>query len=200
MDQILDIVASKFEERDISIDVILPNIKLLDSYSRQSPAFNDPRYLPFYYRFGCQVRPKKVLQIGSKIGLVAASFLKGCKTVDEWFVIDELNSCLNIVESNIKLNGCKKINFRFLDKNPIIDSEEFEFFADMAIISEKFDAKKLMEYMEFAWSSLKTDCFLIVDYVKEKELNETFVSFFNIKNRKPFLFNTRYGVGVLTRW
>ena len=27
MDQILDIVASKFEERDISIDVILPNIK-----------------------------------------------------------------------------------------------------------------------------------------------------------------------------
>ena len=64
---------------------------------------------------------------------------------------------------------------------------------------EKFDAKKLMEYMEFAWSSLKTDCFLIVDYVKEKELNETFVSFFNIKNRKPFLFNTRYGVGVLTR-
>ena len=199
MDQILDIVANKFENRDIATDVILPNVKLLDTSSRQSPAFNDPRYLPFYYRLGCEIKPKKVLQFGSKIGLVSAAFLKGCKTVDEWFFIDENKTYLNIIESNLKLNGCNKIEFRFLDKNPIENEEKFELYADIALIAEEYDSKRLMTYMNFAWNSLKLDGLLVVDYIQKIDLHDAFMSFCEIKNRTPVFFKTRYKVGVLTK-
>jgi predicted O-methyltransferase YrrM len=199
MDQILDIVASKFENRDIATDVILPNIKLLDTSSRQSPAFNDPKYLPFYYRLGCEIKPKKVLQFGSKIGLISAAFLKGCRTVDEWFFIDENKTYLNIIESNLKLNGCNKIKFRFLDKNPIENEEKFELYADIALIAEEYDSKKLMTYMNFAWNSLKSDCLLVVDYIQKSDSHDAFMSFCEIKNRTPVFFKTRYKVGILTK-
>jgi hypothetical protein len=199
MDQTLDIVANKFENRDIATDVILPNIKLLDTSSRQSPAFNDPRYLPFYYRLGCEIKPKKVLQFGSKIGLVSAAFLKGCKTVDEWFFIDENKTYLNIIESNLKLNGCNKIEFRFLDKNPIENEEKFELYADIALIAEEYDSKRLMTYMNFAWNSLKLDGLLVVDYIQKIDSHDAFMSFCEIKNRIPVFFKTRYKVGVLTK-
>jgi hypothetical protein len=199
MDQTLDIVANKFENRDIATDVILPNIKLLDTSSRQSPAFNDPRYLPFYYRLGCEIKPKKILQFGSKIGLVSAAFLKGCKTVDEWFFIDENKTYLNIIESNLKLNGCNKIEFRFLDKNPIENEEKFELYADIALIAEEYDSKRLMTYMNFAWNSLKSDGLLVVDYIQKIDSHDAFMSFCEIKNRTPVFFKTRYKVGVLTK-
>ena len=60
---------------------LLAGAKLLDESSRNSGEYQDFNYLPFYYHLGKQLTPKVVYQIGAKLGLVGACFLRSCKTV-----------------------------------------------------------------------------------------------------------------------
>jgi hypothetical protein len=200
MQDLLKIVDLKFNKANISTDVILPNVKLLDSASKESPAFLDPKYLPFYYRLGCELKAKNVIQKGSKLGLIGASFMKGCKTIEDWLVIEDTKPFVNIIESNLKLNGCPKIEFRYLDKAPITDDEKNQKLVDIVFISEKEeDEQKLMKYMRFLWNQLKPNGLLVIDYFYDKMINQSFLNFCNVKNKEPVSFNTRYGVGVLVK-
>lgn len=194
MDLCLEKVLESFTKKNISTDVILSNVKLLDSSSKNSPAYNDPKYFPFFYRLGCEVNPKKVIQIGSKLGLVGSSFLKGCKNVEEWHVFDDENCYKNIIDSNLRLSGCSKIFFESTD----LFNESF-LFAELGLLTEKYDLKKMNFCLEFLWKNLKSECYLVVDYVEDPEIKENFYNFCFIKNRKPVLFNTRYGVGIIKK-
>jgi hypothetical protein len=198
IDQI-KLVESKFYKRDISVDVIMPHVKMLDSSSKDSPAFLDPKYLPFYYRLGCEIKSRDIIQIGSNLGLIGAAFMKGCKTVNNWQIIDSKKTFINIVESNLKLNGNPKVTFRYLDENPIDLDEKVELLADVAFISEPQEEKNLMKYMDFLWNRLKSNGLLVVDHFDTPVINKYFLSFCSIKNKEPILFKTRYGVGILIK-
>jgi hypothetical protein len=188
-------IEDNLKKGSITTDVIIPNVKLLNFSSKNSPEFNDFNYLPFYYHLGNYLKPKKVIQIGSKLGLVGACFLKSCKTVEEWTIYEDFNQNYRFVDSNLRLNGCKNILFKNIKKDEVENNKN----TDIAFLSEKFDNEKTVIFLEFLWNSLKNDSYLIVDYIKDDQISEIFQNFYFIKNRKPILFNTRYGLGILKR-
>lgn len=192
----LQSVEEKFEKHSISTDVVLPGVKLLDHTSRFSPGFTDTKYLPFYYRLGCELNPNNVIQVGSNLGLVGAAFLRGCKTVHEWVVFDTFVNSSNIVISNLNLFGNLKVSYHLFDLS--YRSKLQESF-DLAFLSQFFGPKETDIFLDFLWSQLKSEGFLVVDYVEHDYVKESFFNFCKIKNREPFLFKTRYGVGIIKR-
>jgi hypothetical protein len=199
MEILLEKVRNEFQNRSISTDVLLPNVKVVNLTSKDSPAFNDPKYLPFYYRLGCQVKVSNAIQIGSKLGLVGASFTKGCKSLEEWIVVENKSLNHRFVESNLKLCGCKKVVFFDFDSANNISPVKIDKKADIAFLSECFDSKQTDIYLDFLWNILKSDSFLVVDYLEDTQVSESFQKFCVIKNREPTLFKTRYGIGVLQK-
>ena len=193
--KIFDLVENKFNDRDISTEVILPNIKLLTSSSKESPEFLDPKYFPFYYRLGCEIQPKKIIQIGSKLGLIASSFLKGCKSVEEWHFFDDTKPAINIIKSNLTINGCSNCFFKY----PINLEYNNNIFFDLAFLSQSYDSNNELSYMKFLWNALKSGGVLVVDYLFDKNVSECFNDFCLIKNRTPKIIKTRYGVGIIVK-
>jgi hypothetical protein len=183
----------------ISTDVLLPQVKLPNNSSKQSPAFSDPNYLPFYFRLGMESNPQVVCQIGCNLGLVGACFIKGCKTVREWISFDGKNQNSRFVESNLKLAGCPKITIKDLDFSTKNFDTNVEKVADMAFLSESFDIKKTEISLDLLWNCLKPDGFLVVDYIHDTQIFASFQRFCQIKNREPVLFKTRYGIGIVIR-
>ncbi len=194
IESLLGVVEATFENKSISTDVLLSGVKVLDATSKSSPAFNDPRYLPFYCRLGCVFKPKQVIQIGPKLGLVGASFLKGCRTTEKWTVIGDNQSVSSIVASNLKLD--RELNIEFWQLNDFLKVKDI-LLKDMALLSEPYD--KIFDHLEFLWSQLRPEGLLVIDYIQNDVINEAFLSFCRVKNREPKLFNTRYGVGIIKR-
>ena len=190
----LKLVKSKFENGHTTTDVLLSNVKLLESSSRQSPAFSDPKYFPFYFKFGNEFNFSNIIQIGCKLGLVAASLSQGCKTIENWVAFDEDDFAKKIVESNMRLFSKSKIKYSKFD-NKVDDSKNF----DLGIIAESFTKDKNIKFLDFVWNSIKNDSLLLVDYIYDKEMKEPFFDFCKLKNREPFCFNTRYGIGVVVK-
>lgn len=191
---IIEKVEKSFE-KDISTEVILPSIKVLNVSSKQSPEFLDPKYIPFYYRLGLELKCKIAIQVGSKLGLIASSFLKGCKSIEEWHFFDEIKPPINIIESNIKMSGCYKSDFNF----PVDLNKKINFLADIAFLSQPYDSNSSLSYMKFLWDRIKSNSFLIVDYVFQPDVKKSFEDFCSIKNRNPKIIKTRYGVGIISK-
>jgi len=196
MEEIFKIVECKFENKNISTNTIIPNIKIINNSSKDSPAFTDPRYLPFYYRLGCEVAPKNVLQIGSNMGLIGACFLKGCNTVENWTCIDVNNFYTNITKSNLLKKYYLIFENFFIenDINKINLNKKYDF----SFLTENLD-HIFHDCLTYLWDNTKSNGVIVVDYIFEKNIDKIFKNFCEIKNLNPFLFNTRYGTGVLIK-
>src|SRR5262249_14158519 len=64
--------------------VFLDKLRVIDEESRKTSPYSDPRYVPFYYWLGTMVEPVSLLEVGFRLGLFSACFLKGCKTVKKF--------------------------------------------------------------------------------------------------------------------
>ena len=60
--------------------IFLDRMRVLDEDSRKTSAYNDPKYIPFYYWLGTLIKPKSLVEIGFRLGLFSGNFLKSCKT------------------------------------------------------------------------------------------------------------------------
>lgn len=191
----------------INSDVILSGAKLVGDTDHESTSFRDPRYLPFYYHLGKQLQPKVVYQIGAKLGLVGAAFMKSCKSVTDWIAMDEdRNHRAMVITSNLRLNenpayrtteyqsGYMGLNDSMLD----IKNEHTEAFpgCDMSFLSEDFGKDRYLRHLNFLWMILKPEGLLVADYITA---NDAFHEFCRVKNREPMIFETRYGVGIVQR-
>ena len=167
----------------------------MDSSSKSAGDYNDVRYLPFYYHLGKQSSAKTVCQIGPKLGLVGACFLKSCETVDSWTIVDNKHNNCQITTSNLKLNSnfYKKTFCDFVFYSTL---DEIKSFYDICFITESFEKTVCFNYMEFMWESLSSEGLLVVDYITS---NNAFHEFCRVKNREPMIFNTRYGVGIVQK-
>lgn len=196
MEDIFKILKHNFENKNISTNVIIPNIKTINNLSKNSPAFTDPKYLPFYYRLGCEIKPKSVIQIGSNMGLVGACFLKGCDTVENWTCIDINNNHTNIIKSNLLKKYYLSIKNLFIidDIKKIELKEKY----DLAFLTENLD-HIFYDCLMYLWDNTKSNGVLVVDFIFEKNIDEIFKNFCEVKNLNPFLFNTRYGTGILVK-
>lgn len=187
----------KLESYLVDSDILLGTCKLLDSESRSSPAFKDRKYLPFYYHLGTQTAPKRVVQFGSKLGLIGACFMQGCKTVEHWLAVDppEPKPAHPVIQSNLS-KFCKG-EVAALELGGFLLSTERDI--DLGLVTEKFPKDKFVEHLEFLWEHLRPEGLLVADYIDDDAVRESFEGFCRVKNREPDVYKTRYGVGILTR-
>lgn len=202
-------LSSRLDNPTISSDILLAQVKLLDSSSRESPAFNDPRYLPFYYHLGQATSPKKVEQIGPKLGLIAACFLQGCPTVEDWSSMDTMldgkRPPMSIINSNIKKFFKGKLNsehqtFCFgVHPNNLLIETGVDYTFDMGLLTDQYSPEHTQIMLDYFWKHLNPSGLLVVDYIHDEAVGEVFRTFCRVKNREPLVFSTRYGVGIVTR-
>jgi hypothetical protein len=187
----------------LSSSVLLGQAKMLDLSSRESPAFNDPRYFPFYYHLGSQVSPKVVCQIGCKLGLIGACFLQSCRSTEEWLamdaMVDNVKPPASIITSNLSLFGKAKVNFMLLNDSMLKMDGVKGFVFGMGLLTEKYSPEKTQLYLDFLWKYLSSEGLLVVDYIQDDAVKGVFLDFCRVKNREPLLFDTRYGVGIVNR-
>lgn len=188
---------TKLEFCLVDSSILLGTCKLLDSSSRLSPAFKDPRYFPFYFHLGTQITPKRVVQFGSKLGLIGACFMQGCKTVEHWMAVDpsEPKPPHQIIQSNLS-KYCKG-EAKALELDGFLLGTERNI--DLGLVTEKYPKEKFVEHLEFLWEHLQPEGLLVADYIDDDAVRDSFEGFCRVKNRKPDVFKTRYGVGILTR-
>jgi hypothetical protein len=181
-------LSDQVEKAAISSDILLSGTKLFDESDRQSPAYKDPRFLPFYYHLGKQVHPDSVVQIGSKLGLTGVCFLQSCHTVRRWLVLDD--KFYSLARSNMRLHMGGILCRNTLSE---INTSRPQF--DLALLTERI-GDDYSVHLEFLWNSLLPEGLLVADYINE---DNAFHDFCRVKNREPVVFKTRYGVGIIQR-
>lgn len=205
-----DLLEKTFTAGLAPTDILLGSVKLLDVSSRSAPAFQDNRYLPFYYHLGKLVKqPVVVHQVGVKLGLIAACFMQGCDYPVQWNgmeeIIDNVKLPKSIINSNLKKfskNGVEGRFCAFPDKSMNVATAEFPVdlgLADLAFLTDKYDIDKTQNYLELLWEHLNPEGLLVVDYIHDDAVKTAFEGFCRVKNREPVIFNTRYRIGIVTR-
>ena len=169
-------------EKDIQKGLVGSKILLSGSVcpdinSTNSFEFQDKRYLPFYYHLGKHIKPEKVLQVNPKLGLVASCFLKSCNSVNKWDVLGDFD---RFIYSNLS----KKVELSFL--------KETKDLYDLCLITGDFSREQL----SLVWPLIKSEGFLVVDYIKD---NDVFQEFVGTQSRDLSYFDTRYGVGLVKK-
>lgn len=190
-----NLLREQLEKNLVSSPVLLSGAKLLDNNSWSSPQITDPNYLPFYYHLGKQLTPGSVLQIGAKLGLVAACFLRSCKTADLWIVMDE-GQRNSIISSNIHLHMPLGQATYVPFKDDLECAEDDKFECDLALLTEDYGEERCGKYLEVLWKYLKPEGLLVADYINS---HDAFHEFCRVANREPEIFKTRYGVGIIQR-
>lgn len=171
----------KLDNAYISSDQLLWSVKLANNSSKSTAAFQDYRYLPFYYYLGQFVSPIRVVQIGCDGGLSGVAFLQSCKTVQEWCLIEADAISLKNLHQFCKDGVTSKASGLF----------------DLALLPAK--SSDFMASVEKAWKLLSPQGLLVVDYINVDSNNQKFHEFARVKNREAVIFSTRYGVGILER-
>lgn len=190
-DMDFDWLENKAKHSVLDPNTLLHSLKLLDPDLRNTPAFRDPRYFPFYYYLGQLTQPKKVIQFGSMHGMIGKCFLHGAKQVERWTVVDEGYVPSGVISANLRpvktfvLNGLKELS----NKGP----EKY----NLSLVTGRYDDPK--PYLETAWDSLEPEGLLVVDYISDNVVGKAFETLCRVKNRQGITFSTRYGVGIITR-
>lgn len=197
MEQLVDKLTSP-----ITTQILLPRVRLFDHTSRDSAAFNDPTYLPFYYHIGTQLKVRSAVEVGFGLGLVAACFLRGCPSVKSYLGLQEKTEqfySLRMGHANVREIYPADLEL-FAGSQDEIKSKVCTGRWDVGIISEKMPPDKLKVYMDVIWNNLSGDGLVIVDYIDTDDSSEqTFRDFCKAKNREPNLYKSRYGLGIVRR-
>jgi hypothetical protein len=205
IDELKKIIDKDLDSQRISGRILLNRMRLIDETSRKSSAYLDHRYAPFYYYLGKYISPKSFMEIGFTIGLLSASFLASCKTVDRFFGFKEQGGDFvpqRIGRSNIRLfMKSKKDEYysgNLFDEQ--FSSKILPNFWDLIIINEETVYDKHLEYLDLTWDSLSEDGYIVAEYIdRHKPAKQAFFAFCESKNRKPIVFKTRFGTGIIQR-
>ena len=184
--------------------VFLDKLRVIDEDSRKTAPYSDPRYVPFYYWLGTMIEPISLVEFGFRLGLFSSCFLKGCKTVKDFFGFqrgtDEFYSP-NLGKANVRDNY----------KGPMVTyvgNLHDDFVGtwlclkkwDMAIINEEADYDTHKAMLDLLWERLNMDGLIVMDYVnRHTPSQESYLDFCKGKNRIPVVVNTRYGVGLIRK-
>ncbi len=186
------LLSKKLEFPSITSDILLGKCRI--PKGADSDAFKDPSYLPFYYHLGTMIKSKKVIEMGFNIGLLSNCFLQGCKTVERYVGFREKNK-----EYYSPLIGTHNVRDVYKGDFEIIDETKDTKF-DLIIFGEEIPEDKLKKYTLLFWEQLPSEGLLIIDYIFSNSQNNTnFIKICKLLNREPFVFDTRYGVGIIER-
>ena len=195
-------------ENDVVSEKVIPSallskFRFIEESSKKTPAYLDPRYIPFYYHLGKYINPINMVEFGFKLGLNSGCFLKRCETVKKFLAFQEVKADYYPKISVKNIRDIYKNDFH-LHVGDILDESFCKLFEgeewDLVLINEDLSYDKQLMYMDFSWKNVRIGGLMAVDFVGEKETNKkAFFNFCKTKNRSPDLFSTRYGVGIIQK-
>jgi hypothetical protein len=182
----------------------LAPFKVFNEDYRHSSEYSDPTYYPFYYYLGRCLYAENLLEIGFESGLEASCFLKGCASVKNYLGFRQQTNTSywsqRIPISNI--TNCLKKKPQIWNGN-ISDPEFLKHFLrrkwDCVLIVRSQNQKTNRRYMELAWGQMPLGGLMVVDYIKDESMRDSYEEFCKISNRQPTVLQTRYGIGLIVR-
>lgn len=204
IDRLAETINSELDSGAISGRVLLDRFCLIDENSRKTAPYLDHRYAPFYYHLGKHIDPLSVMEIGFTLGLLSASFFTSCKSSNRFFGYKENSpdfNSLRIGKANIKLRFKGESNFYI---GSVYDQEFIDIFSpnlwDLVILNDETIYDKHLEYLDAIWPQISEHGFIIAEYIdRHIPARDAFFAFCESKNRKPLVFDTRYGTGLLQK-
>lgn len=184
--------------------ILVGKARMIDEQSRLTSAYTDPHYLPFYYYLGSLIEPQNVVEIGFRLGLLGSCLMQGCKTIQTYLAAQEPTESFyspRLGRANVKdhFKGELIIHTGLITDNYFIDTLDSRLW-DLAIVNEEVGYDKHMAYLDMLWERMSVDGLIVVDYLtRHKPASQSFFDFVKVRNRKPVLLNTRYGVGIIQR-
>ena len=185
----------------ISGKIFLDKLGFIDENSRKTVAYTDPNYVPFYYYLGKFIKPISFLSLNFSLGLLESCFFKSCKSVEYFYGFHQKNKdyySIRIGNKNLGFKKNKKIYIGdFRDDN---FNKDVENSWDLVLINEELSYDRYLEYLEFIWPYLNENGLIICENIcYDSAGKNAFISFSESINRKPVIFHTRYGTGILQK-
>lgn len=195
----------KLERQLMSAKILLGHCRFIDEKSRQTSAYSDPRYMPFYYHLGSLIRPATMVEIGLRLGLVAACFHRSCKSVEHYLAVQEPSKdefySPRLAKANVRDQYKKQLNLHLglITDNNFLNSLEARRW-DLAVVDDEVAYDRHMAYLDALWGRMSVDGLIVVDHLQRHEpARQSFLDFARTRNREPVILNTRYGVGIIQR-
>jgi hypothetical protein len=192
------------ETGTVSGRAVLDRFRVIDEESRKTAAYLDHRYAPFYYHLGKRIRPKSLMEIGFTLGLLAGPFFVSCKTVERFVGFKEPSK-------DFLPTRLGKANIRQVFKGQaeycvgnLYDSEFAHIFSpnswDCIILNDETVYDKHLEYLDAVWPCLSEGGLIVAEYIdRHAPAGDAFLAFCESKNRRPQVFATRYGTGIVQK-
>lgn len=188
----------------ISSKTILSRFRFLDDRAKNTGAYSDPHWIPFYYHLGKRMKATSLLHVGFGLGIESGTFLLGCRTVENLLGFQDPRGeyySLRVGINNIKdkyRKGFRCFACNILNDELVACMGEREW--DVIIQTEMTQYDEHRSYFDICWSYLKYGGLLVVDYVTSHDPNRQAVDdFCKIVNREPIMLDTRYGVAIIEK-
>ena len=204
IEEIKPILDVKLSKKLIPARILLDKFRIIEENSRKASAYTDPGWAPFYYYLGSIIKPKAVLEIGFKLGLLSGSFFKGCKTVEKFLGFQERGEqyySFRLGKANIR--SCyKKETDLYLGQ---LTDEEFlskikNNLWDLVMVNELKDYDYYRMCLDLMWERVSPDGLILMDHaLSEKQGKSAFLDFCKTKNREAFFFKSRYGTALVQK-
>lgn len=202
--EIKSFVENKFK-KGLPTSVFLNHMRLVDEDSKQSFAYNDSTYIPFYYWLGTLISPKTVVEIGFGLGLLSGNFLKSCKATERFIACqsvkpDEYYSP-RLGKGNVKDNY-KKYTYvhvgDFFDDVFVTKIKAIDI--DLAIVNEGMTYDKFRGCFDVIWPQISKGGLMVCDYLNKDAVSAAaFKDFCITVNLEPTYISTTYGVGLIRK-
>lgn len=201
--ELKEIIESKLKKR-ISPHLLLNRMRFSDDNIKNSFYYNEPTYIPFYYWLGTILKPKTLLEIGFKVGLVTSVFLKSCKTVVSFLAVQEPKGVYyspRLGISNVRDHYRKKLEIYTGNvEDEFLVSKMKCLNLDLAIINEETSYDRYIGYFELVWGQLAVDGYMVVDCLSRyKSLAAAVKDFCISKNVEATYINTTYKVSIIRK-
>ena len=197
-------IADKVSKASIPPRILLSKFRFIDETSKYSRECLDPSYLPFYYYLGTKCPCKNLLEIGFGIGLNAACYLMGSPKTENYLTIQEPQDTYYSTRMGVA-------NIKQVWRQPfyahvghlhdeVFVSKMREHKWDVVIINEKKDYDTHLLWLNTIWDEVRDGGLIFIDNTTlHHQTKRAYDDFCIIKNRNKYVFDTRYGVGVLIR-
>lgn len=202
-EELKDYVTLKLSKQ-LPSHIFLDSMRVIEEESRKTPAYTDPKYLPFYYFLGTQIEAENLLEIGFRLGLCSGCFLKGCKTVRNFLAFQEKTEEFyspRMGRANVKCNFRGDFHVHVGSVSDDVFTERLKATSwDLVILNEEAAYDKHRLFYDLLWPELRLGALIISDYInRHRATGQAYFDFCKAKNREPIVIGTRYGVGLIQK-
>lgn len=190
--------------KNISPNILLDNLVILNEQSRKTSAYVDPNNIPFYYYLGKHFKSKNMIEIGTGAALNSCSFFKSCNNVENFLAFQNKEKDFyssRFAFKNIKRNYKNNFNFYHGNlKDDNFNKEIVKYEWDLVFFNEnKFLYDDLLFILSKLWLNFKSNGLFVINHLNDEVVKNCFYNFCKIKNAENITLNTRYGIGIIEK-